>query len=252
MNLAAFAKSIRWRLQLWLAFLLVCILTGFGVTAYQFQRITQLKEIDDEFVERVAALSADARKSLPPDLPPDATTPTDNAGERTPPETEPPEANPRKRTIRLSVRTQMLLNPWDTNGFYYAFWSADGKLVKKSANAPRHLKFPDQVFPDSLHHIRVRGEFRESFRFNEIGECALVGRNVALDMAAIHRFALLLVAVGSVVLAVGLGGSGWLVGRALHPVEKISDTARRIAGGKLSERINVAETDSELGQLAAR
>jgi len=27
-----FFKSISWRLQLWLAFLLVCVLSGFGVT----------------------------------------------------------------------------------------------------------------------------------------------------------------------------------------------------------------------------
>ena len=56
MNLAQFTKSIRWRLLLWLAFLLVCILTGFGVTAYQFQRITRLKEIDDEFVQRLSLI----------------------------------------------------------------------------------------------------------------------------------------------------------------------------------------------------
>jgi len=34
-----FAKSIRWRLQLWIAFLLVCVLSGFGITVYQLQRL---------------------------------------------------------------------------------------------------------------------------------------------------------------------------------------------------------------------
>src|SRR5439155_19018544 len=41
-------KSIRWRLQVWLAFLLVCVLTGFGATVYQLQRVNQLKQIDEE------------------------------------------------------------------------------------------------------------------------------------------------------------------------------------------------------------
>jgi heavy metal sensor kinase len=250
MNLAQFTKSIRWRLLLWLAFLLVCILTGFGVTAYQFQRITRLKEIDDEFVQRVAALSADARNSLSSDNPPDATMLDEDFSDRAPPGSEPLETNPRRRTIRLSVQTQMLLNPWDTNGFYYAFWSQDGDMFKQSANAPRGLKLPERPMPDTVYRIRARGEFREAYHFTEMGECALVGRNIAADLAAMHRFALLLVAVGGAVLAIGLGGSGWLVNRALRPVEKISDAARRISGGKLSERINVAETDSELGQLA--
>jgi signal transduction histidine kinase len=250
MNLAPLTKSIRLRLLLWLAFLFVCILTGFGVTAYQFQRITRLREIDDEFEQRVAALSADARKSLPLDSLPDAPPPAEDSGHRLPSEPGVPEVNPRGRTIHLSVETQRLIDEWDTNGFYFAFWSQDGDLLKKSVNAPAGLKLPEHLLPDTVFRVRARGDFREAFHFTEMGECALVGRNIAADLAAMHRFALLLAAVGAAVLALGLGGSGWLVSRALRPVEKISDAARRIAGGKLSERINVAETDSELGQLA--
>src|ERR1035441_10742529 len=52
-----FTQSIRWRLQLWLAFLLVCVLTGFGVTVYQLQRLHQLNQIDEELGTRVSALS---------------------------------------------------------------------------------------------------------------------------------------------------------------------------------------------------
>ena len=69
-----FAKSIRWRLLSWLAFLLVCILTGFGVTAYQLHRINQLKQIDETLERRVVALSSDVRGrgafGRPPSRPP--------------------------------------------------------------------------------------------------------------------------------------------------------------------------------------
>src|SRR5262249_34839435 len=41
-----------------------------------------------------------------------------------------------------------------------------------------------------------------------------------------------------------------LASRAIQPVRQISLTARRIAAGNLSERIDVSDTDSELGQLA--
>ena len=52
------------------------------------------------------------------------------------------------------------------------------------------------------------------------------------------------------VLAFGLGGGWWLTTRAIRPVEEISAAASRISAGNLSERINVADADSELGRLA--
>jgi heavy metal sensor kinase len=66
-----------------------------------------------------------------------------------------------------------------------------------------------------------------------------------------NRFTGLLLAAGSVVLAFGLGGGWWLAGRAIRPIAKISATAGRISAGNLAERIDAAEADNELGQLAA-
>ena len=57
-----FTKSIRWRMQLWLAFLLVCILSGFGITAYQLHRTNQLRLIDDELDRRVLSEEAWSRR----------------------------------------------------------------------------------------------------------------------------------------------------------------------------------------------
>ena len=53
------------------------------------------------------------------------------------------------------------------------------------------------------------------------------------------------------VLAFALSGGWWLTSRAIRPIEDISTAASRISSGNLSERINVAETDSELGRLAS-
>jgi hypothetical protein len=58
-------KSIRWRLQLWLAFLLVCLLSGFGVTVYQLQRVSQVRQLDEELERRVAVISAAIRGNPP-------------------------------------------------------------------------------------------------------------------------------------------------------------------------------------------
>ncbi len=60
-----FIKSIRWRMQLWQAFLLVGILSGFGVTVYQLHRTHQLRQIDEELERRLSALSSDVRGRSP-------------------------------------------------------------------------------------------------------------------------------------------------------------------------------------------
>ena len=60
-----------------------------------------------------------------------------------------------------------------------------------------------------------------------------------------------LTVMGGLVLLVGLSGGWWLVGRALRPIAEISSTATKISAGDLSQRINTAEAESELGQLAA-
>ena len=60
-----------------------------------------------------------------------------------------------------------------------------------------------------------------------------------------------LTAAGVVILFFGLAGGWWFVSRALRPITHISSTAVKISAGDLSQRINIAETESELGQLAA-
>src|ERR1019366_8766730 len=50
-------KSIKWRLQLWYGLILVAVLVGFGVTAYQLERNRQFRRIDDELHRRFNALA---------------------------------------------------------------------------------------------------------------------------------------------------------------------------------------------------
>ena len=73
---------------------------------------------------------------------------------------------------------------------------------------------------------------------------------MAPDLAAMRRLALWLTAAGAAVLLLGLAGGWWVATRAIRPIEAISATAVKIAGGDLSQRINAADTDSELGRLA--
>jgi heavy metal sensor kinase len=88
------------------------------------------------------------------------------------------------------------------------------------------------------------------FRFLPRGECILAGRSLTPDLAALRRLGIWLTMAGAGVLLLGLAGGWWLASRAIRPIEEISATAVKIADGDLSHRINVADTESELGRLA--
>jgi heavy metal sensor kinase len=274
-----FTNSIRWRLQLWLAFLLVCVLSGFGFTIYQLQSIHQMNQLDEELGRRVAALSSARRGGPPPEFGPGRFEERrrgpefDGGPKRMPPPGErgdlPPHdwpefrprggpremrggpGEPNAREFRLSAEAASLFDERRTNGFYYAVWSRDGSLLKQSTNAPAAVPNPVRIGRDTRTHTRMHGMYREAFHFTEMGDCVLAGRSIATDLAAQDRFAWVLLAAGGAVLAFGLGGGWWLAHRAIRPVEEISAAASRISAGNLSERINVADTDNELGRLAS-
>jgi len=102
----------------------------------------------------------------------------------------------------------------------------------------------------------MHGTFREiqsdiSATDRGIEESILVGKNVAPELHELHLIALTLTGVGVGILLLGLTVGGRLVSQALKPIEAISATAAKISAGDLAQRINVAEAESELGQLAA-
>src|SRR5438552_2259989 len=261
-------QSILWRLQIWLAFLLVCVLSGFGVTVYQLQRVNQLRQIEEELGRRVAALDRAVRGGPPPDFgrgrPPFDGRPgepgTDDGGNRPPPplhdgrEFFPPGPGPemklRLREIRLSPEVISLFEDTRTNSFYFAIWSRDRTLLKSSTNAPVDVPLPVRLSGANLTHTRMRDALREAYHYTELGDCVLAGRNITGDLNAMGRFAFWLLAAGGTVLAFGLGGGSWLTTRAIRPVEEMSAAASRISAGNLSERITGANADNELGRLA--
>lgn len=267
------AKSIRWRFALWLAFLLVCVLTGFGFTAYQLHRTNRFDQLDDELERRVNALSTALR--TPPNFPgssnellrvmrpmpggPPFNLPTSNWPARSggppwgfgPGHRPPPDMLFDINGVQFSKETLSLFNDHDAAGFYYTLWFRDdGSGLKQSSNAPPNVPQPARPGRDTGIRTRTRGTFREAFHYTELGSCILAGRSIVAELQATRRFAAWLTVSGLAVLALGVGISWWLATRALRPVNEISAAATRISAGNLSERINVANTDNELGQLA--
>jgi signal transduction histidine kinase len=251
--------SIRWRLQWWIGFLLLCVLSGFGFTAYQLQRVSVINRIDKHLEYRVAAISRDLRGRGGPGEPPGGMTFEDGPGRPSPRRTRPDAppsrggAEPRSGgppRAHLSAQTLGLFNTADAESFYYVVWGRDENRDARSTNAPSLVPRPELVKDEPGKLTRTRGPFREAYYFNAMGECVLAGRPVAPDLAALRHFAWWLVAAGAGVLALGLGGGWWLTTSAIRPVEEISAAASRISAGNLSERITATDPRNELGQLA--
>jgi heavy metal sensor kinase len=252
-------------LQLWLAFLLICILSGFGFAVYQLQHVNQLKRIDDELERHLAAVSG-AVRGRPPGFGPglqrfertQIRSEFEKPDQRPPPPWGWPDGPPpdgpggpgMRREIRIPAAVASLFDETEPAGFYFTVWSREGSSLKRSTNAPDDTPIPTRLRGDTRTHTRERDRFREAYHFTELGECVLVGRDIAADRSAERKFALLLLAAGGALLTLGLGVGWWLTTRAIRPIETIGAAARRISAGNLSERITPDDPDNELGRLA--
>ena len=261
-------NSIRWRLQIWYGLILLAVLAGFGATAYQLERGRVFKRVDDGLQQRIGALASvlhpppRGRGPLgPPGGPRFDGGPEDQSPDNPPPDRRPNDNHPGQpargpREFHLQPQQAALFDESDTNGFYYVVWRRDGEELARSTNAPAGIQKPagrpqgpggsPRPEPPSM-----RGDFREQTLVTPPGEAFLVGRSIAPELAQLRRDALLLTGVGAGILFLGLLGGWWLASRAIRPIASISSAAAKISAGDLSQRINVSETESELGRLAS-
>ena len=214
-----FPRSIRWKLQLWYGGLLLLLLSGFGFTAYQLESSRQLRHIDEQLQRRLPIL-VDSQRPVPGDH--------------------------EQRRFHLAPKNASLFDQSGDGAFYYVVWLKHGEPETRSATAPADVPQPKAGDPPN----RMQGDRRESFLFPGPGDCVLVGRSIAQDLAGARQFAWWLTAVGSAIFATGITGGAWLVTRALRPIQTISTAAQKISSGNLTERIHTEDTESELGELA--
>ena len=260
-----FLNSIKWRLQIWYGLILVLVLAGFGFTAYQLEWGRQMRRIDDELQRRIGVLAA-ALRPPPPRGPDFAGRPFAPP----PPEQSLDEAPPRQAShppveFHLPPQVAGLFNANDPNNFHYIIKLRDGSELARSTNAPTEERLWEnrgalvkagmlpQLHPDPFHtpSVQILGRYREMAQNLPSGETIWVGCYIAPEIKQLHLTALKLTGVGGGILLLGLVGGRWLVVRALRPIDDISGAAVKISAGDLSQRIDVAETESELGQLAA-
>lgn len=282
-------NSIRWRLQMWYGLILVAVLAGFGLTAYELERANIFRRVDDELQPRAGFLIATLRQpprnrrpsaflngrppaegmpednGPPNDGPPPDNGPPPNDGPPPPDQssnelasTDAPPLRVPPMPIKLHLQPQKagLFDESDTNGFYFVVWRRDDKELQHSANFPGNLSMPSRgginlrMGDPPQQDVRQRGIYREFVIYTPPGEIIVVGRSIAAELSELHHAAFGLTGVGAVILLLGIAGGWWLVSRAIRPIDHISAAAAKISAGDLSQRINVAETESELGRLA--
>ncbi len=237
-------KSIKWRLQLWYGLILVLVLAGFGVTAYQFERGRQLGRIDEELHRRIGIL-ANALHRPPPrrriaNRPPLGQLPREQEIDgpllNAPPPGQfpddgPPEQNP-FREFALPQQDAHIFDASDPNGFYFIIRSRGGNELARSTNAPLVVydskagpygaaiarQLPEKHFEPQP--SRMIGARREQFSILPSGETILVGCSIASELRELRRTAVNLTAVGGLILLVGLAGGWWLVSRAIKPISR--------------------------------
>jgi heavy metal sensor kinase len=260
-------KSIKWRLQIWYGLILVVVLAGFGGTAYQLERNRQFRLVDGEIHKRIGVLANNLHRPPP--------RPGNGGGQFSgppPPEQSPADGRPefqrRPPVFHLTPENASLFDTNDAASFFFKITRAvenDRTLIAQSENyrQPQAVVEYDHYF-DQLNHVELpregkmvppktiqAGDYQIAIEVLPSSEAIEVGCSLKPMRAELRSTALHLTGVGGLILLIGLAGGWWFVGRALRPISEISSAATKISAGDLSQRINIAEAESELGQLAA-
>jgi len=257
--------SIKWRLQAWHGFLLLCLVTGLLAGFYIFAHREKIQSLDNQLGEIMTplmprfapagALRPERRprpEGLPTDGPaegsPDAPPIRRSDGAQPPERDFPPPENPRREDLRDNREwTDRFAIP---DRFYFIVWNDWGKRIADSTNAPSDRVASKPPGPGQGRVFETRGDFREVTQFTPNGRCVLVGTSLTPLREEMRTLAATLVVLGLGIVVVGFAVGWWLASRALRPIAEISRAAQDLAAGDLSQRINPSETESELGQLA--
>jgi two-component system, OmpR family, sensor kinase len=198
----------------------------------------------------------DVFRGLGPDRRPEDDRPDPNRGPDQGPRGGAPRPQPRPMPPE-QVRRMLTLPPSfmerfteDNQAPYFTISAANNEVLKSEAvprDLPKAVSLP--MRPDTDFRAQQRGRYREVMIEGPEHSQILVGRAIGREIAELGRLFWQLIVTGLAVFLTGLVGGWWLSGRAVRPIEKMSRTAASISATNLTQRIDVAEIDSELAAL---
>ena len=276
------ARSIRRTMLFWYALILLGVLAGFGTLQYYNLRSSLLRDIDVRVQTQAQTLYAgldvdmdvqhrrggrtrEEEGERPEVRLPGGPPPRFRDGRPLPPGAVAPPTLPplppgaprpergregeERPEIRFQARFDLsdeFLAPYrhrDEDAPYYVVWDPRGNVIVRSPAAP-DLPAPPPV------GLRGGHDRREFLLRGRHGIRLLAGQTTEGVRRKLGEFLWTLVAAGGGVLLLALGGGWFLAGRALAPVERMTQSASAINAANLAERIDTARTPAELAALA--
>jgi heavy metal sensor kinase len=224
--------SIRWRLTLWYGFVLAIVLAVFGVAVHVTMRHELMTRTDEALEGELDEIADDVQAA--------------------------------KDGTKLSRQLERRFARHE--GYEFQVSRVAGEPFFQSDRLkPRRFSVPP--VPASLKHLDFENVplGTENTSVESLGHLRLMGRlvpgpdgplvvQVATSLASIDQELTQLLTVlllsGPLALVCALGGGYVLARKALAPVDRMVQTADQITAARLDRRIEVTNTDDELGRLA--
>lgn len=245
--LSTMTKSLRIRLLIWQIALLAMVVIAFGWIVFAQWRKNYFADIDTRLTSTASILEGtlrayafDGSRPLPSKRAPDGLF-----GRRKPPANErhiyagdfPPETFdlPHSLTMRRSVR----------DAIYFSIFDANDQVISqlgRSLSAPPEPLAAQQVFQFSEGSRRLVMPGPGVTRI-------VVGYEETAHQKATWAFLSRLSLIGVGILAVGCLGGFWITGRAVAPINHVSQTLQQVTGTNISKRIDPQQVDQEFAHL---
>ncbi|WOO42605.1 HAMP domain-containing sensor histidine kinase [Rubellicoccus peritrichatus] len=224
-------NSIRWQIQLWHGVLLTIVVVFLLILVSYHEKEMLERVVDQELMGLTPTVllfhfpHPDQRtggRHRAPDF-------SANDLRRNPPE------------IHLSNRSP--------SEFYHIVWDDRGEVLAVSPSFPEYITRPGRGTVGWEYHYSDNGN-RELIHRHPSGYIGMVGTSASNIRRQWLAFCYWIWGVGLVTLLVAWGVGWMLVNRSLTPLRRISATAKDIAEGDLSKRIETTRAHEELQELA--
>jgi two-component system OmpR family sensor kinase len=236
--------SIRTRLAIAVALVVVGTFVLSGVVLVRSTRATLVQQVDDQ-----VRANADRYKGGKKDSPPNSHS-DNNDGQS-------------------AQLVSFALSPPDDGNPYYNVvarlsYDRDGRLMDEPepcgwTDEPKPLPDVPPIPSDEIDRLvnkitttpAVDGSlnYRMLVKRQTDGDYEITAASLESVDAAVSRLIRILLLVGAVALAAATLGCWWLIRRGLQPVDRMVDTASAIAAGDLSRRVPNFDPRTELGKL---
>jgi two-component system OmpR family sensor kinase len=258
--------SLRTRLQLWYALVMVVAIGGLSAYLYGQLRINMLARVDapllsagdhftrllDDYPRHEVDPHVPEWEVGPPPPPPRRGEPGGppggpGSGRGGPP----PGSRPRRPPLELPHSLDVQYEPGSAARPYFALWRSDGLLMASepkntTRKPPTAIPIPDFQFYTAADGTRQR-EVVMSGPFDSV---VLVGRSIEGELAELQSMVWKIAGGAAGALLISTLGGWWLSNRILRPLDAIAQTASRISASNLDEQIPTATLDRELQPLA--